>query len=123
MLSPVPGEVQTMVAPRDLDLSLRTLLYRYLFFGWMFRDVTRGNLLERAAAWRHNLTQAHWLFVYLRRWLLLGMACYMLGNLAEHGLGQSALSAVFYVPSALSVAVNAVIGAAIAGFKMLPGPS
>jgi hypothetical protein len=104
------------------DVTLRTLLYRYLFFGWLFRDVTRGNLFERAAAWRHNLAQAHWLVVYLRRWALLGAGCYVLGSLAEYGLGQSLLSAVFYVPSALSVAVNAVIGVAIAGFKVLPAP-
>lgn len=105
------------------ELSFRTLLYRYLFFSWLFRDVTRGNLLERAAAWRHNLAQARWLVVYLRRWAVLGLACYALGGVIEYGFGHALWSAVFYVPSALSVAVNAVIGAAIAGFKMLPGPS
>jgi hypothetical protein len=104
-------------------LAFRTLLYRYLFFGWLFRDVTRGNLFERAAAWRHNLAQAHWLFVYLRRWVVLGTLFYVLGNLVEYGLDQVVLSAFFYVPSALSVAVNAVIGAAIAGFKMMPAPT
>lgn len=103
--------------------TLRTLMYRYLFFGWLFRDVSRGNLFERAAAWRHNLAQAHWLAVYLRRWSMLGATCYGLGHLVEHALGQSLLSAVFYVPTALSVAVNAVIGVAIAGFKVLPGPA
>jgi hypothetical protein len=36
------------------DLAFRTLLYRYFFFSWLFRDVTQGNLLERTAAWRHN---------------------------------------------------------------------
>ena len=25
-------------------MAFRTLLYRYFFFGWLFRDVTRGNL-------------------------------------------------------------------------------
>ena len=50
-------------------MSFGTLLYRYFFFGWMFRDVTRGNLLERSAAWRHNQSQAHWLLTYMRRWL------------------------------------------------------
>jgi hypothetical protein len=105
------------------ELTLRTLVYRYLFFGWLFRDAHRGNLFERAAAWRHNLAQAHWLLVYLRRWLVLGVGFYVLGSAAEYAVGHGALSAVFYVPSALSVAVNAVIGVAIAGFKMLPGPT
>ena len=42
-------------------MSFGTLLYRYFFFGWLFKDVNRGNLLERAAAWRHNREQARWL--------------------------------------------------------------
>jgi len=104
------------------ELSLKVLLYRYLFFEWLFRDVTRGSHLERAAAWRHNLSQAHWLFVYLRRWIGLAVIFFVLGLLTERGLQEEMFSAVFYVGSAVSVAVNAVIGAAIAGFKMLPGP-
>lgn len=105
-----------------VELSLKVLLYRYLFFEWLFRDVSRGSHLERAAAWRHNLSQAHWLFTYLRRWIGLTIIFYALGQLTEHGLQGGAFSAVFYVGSAVSVAVNAVIGVAIAGFKMLPGP-
>lgn len=40
------------------DPAFRTLLYRYLFFAWLFKDASRGNLFERAAAWRHNQPQA-----------------------------------------------------------------
>ena len=46
-------------------MAFRTLLYRYFFFGWLFRDVTRGNLFERSAAWAHNKSQAHWLLTYM----------------------------------------------------------
>ncbi|MFD0666632.1 hypothetical protein ACT80S_02845 [Ramlibacter sp. MAHUQ-53] len=102
--------------------ALRTLLYRYFFFGWLFRDVTRGDLIERAAAWRHNREQARWLPTYMRRWLSCGLAFYLLGMLAEVLAGSQLLSAVFYVPGALSVPVNAVIGAAWVGFKALPAP-
>ena len=28
-------------------MVFRTPLYRYFFFGWLFHDVTRGNLFER----------------------------------------------------------------------------
>jgi len=104
------------------ELSFRTLLYRYFFFGWMFRDVTRGNLLERAAAWRHNQSQARWLLTYMRRWLWCGLVLYGLGGMVELLLNAPGLSAVFYVPSALSVPVNAVIGAVWVGLKALPGP-
>jgi hypothetical protein len=37
-------------------------------------------------------------------------------------LGAPALSALFYVPGALSLPVNAVIGAVWIGLKALPGP-
>jgi len=104
------------------ELSFRTLLYRYFFFGWLFRDVSRGNLLERAAAWRHNQSQAHWLLTYMRRWLWCGVLLYAIGCMVELIAGVPALSALFYVPSALSVPVNAVIGAVWIGLKALPGP-
>lgn len=43
------------------ELAFRTLLYRYFFFGWLFKDASRGNLFERSAAWRFNQAHAHWL--------------------------------------------------------------
>jgi len=102
--------------------SLRTLLYRYFFFGWLFRDVNRGSPFERSAAWRHNRAQAQWLPTYMRRWVILGVLWYGLGCLVEMGLGAPTLSALFYVPSALSVPVNAMIGVVWLGLKLLSGP-
>lgn len=104
-------------------MPLRTLLYRYFFFGWLFRDVQHGSRLERAAAWRHNRVQAQWLPTYLRRWLLGGALLYALGGFVELVIGATVLSACFYVPSALSMSVDAVIAAAWAGLKVLPTPS
>ena len=102
--------------------TFRTLLYRYFFFAWLFRDVAHGGLLERAAAWRHNRGQARWLPTYFRRWLVLGVLLYALGCFVELVLGHPAASALFYVPSALSVPANAVIAAAWVGLKVLPAP-
>ncbi|MEZ0308786.1 MAG: hypothetical protein ACAH21_12735 [Ramlibacter sp.] len=104
------------------DPGFRTLLYRYFFFGWLFKDASRGNMFERAAAWRHNRERSHWLLTYMRRWLACGVLLYGLGGVTELLLQSPGLSAFFYVPSALSVSVNAVIGAAWLGFKALPGP-
>lgn len=101
-------------------MSFGTLLYRYFFFGWMFKDVNRGNMFERSAAWRHNQAQARWLPTYMRRWFWCGLICYGLGGVVEWVLQAPGVSALFYVPSALSVPVNAVIGAAYLGFKVLP---
>ena len=102
--------------------SFRTLLYRYFFFGWLFQDVSRGSVFERAAAWRHNQAQAHWLLKYMRRWVYWGLSFYVLGCAVELMLNAPTLSALFYVPGALSVPVNAVIGAVWLGLKSLPGP-
>lgn len=98
------------------------LLYRYFFFDWLFRDVNRGTVFERAAAWRHNKSQAQWLPTYMRRWLWCGLGFYLLGSAVEQGLGAPGLSALFYVPGALSVPVNVVIGVLWLGLKALPGP-
>ena len=104
------------------SLAFRTLLYRYFFFGWLFRDVNRGNLLERSAAWRHNQAQARWLPTYMRRWLWSGAILFAIGSLVEVVLNAPVLSAFFYVPGAISVPVNAVIGVAWIGLKALPPP-
>jgi len=78
------------------------LLYRYWFYGWMFRDVNRGNVLERAAAARHNRERSSWLPTYLRRWTVLGVLSFVAGVAIE------------------AVAVNAVTLATWVGLKVMP---
>jgi len=102
--------------------SIRTLLYRYFCFGWLFRDVNRGSGLERAAAWRHNRAQSQWLPTYMRRWCWLGLLCYGIGATVELFFAQPFLSAVFYVPGAISVPANAVMVAAWIGFRAMRPP-
>jgi hypothetical protein len=102
--------------------KFRTLLYRYFFFGWLFKDVTRGNVFERSAAWRYNREQARWLPLYVRRWMWWGLFFYGLGGVVELLLDSPALSMVFYVPCALSVPVAAVTLAAWIGLKAMPSP-
>lgn len=104
-------------------MAFRTLLYRYFFFGWLFRDVTRGSLFERAAAWRHNREQAHWLPTYMRRWLMVGLMLCSAGAFVELVFSAPILSAFLYVPGALSVPMNAVIVVAWAGLKALSAPA
>lgn len=104
------------------ELPFKILLYRYFFFSWLFKDVCKGNLYERSGAWRHNREQAKWLPTYLKRWAVVGLIMYALGVLCEFGLDSPTMSAVFFVPVAISVSVNSVIGALIIGFKALSGP-
>jgi hypothetical protein len=102
------------------DITFSKLLYRYFFFGWLYKDVTRGNVFERAAAFRYNKEHAHWLLTYMVRWLWCGLIFYTLGGITEWVLDAPTVSMMFYIPGALSVPVNAVIGAAWIGLKVLP---
>lgn len=103
-------------------MAFRTLLYRYFFFDWLFRDVNRGSRFERAAAWRHNQAQARWLPTYMRRWLVTGAILYAAGAFVEMVVGAPVVSTLLYVPGALSVPINAVLVVVWTGLKSLPTP-
>jgi hypothetical protein len=103
-------------------LTLRQLLYRYWFFGWLFEDVNAKGLFERAAAWRHNQEQARWLPTYLKRWAVMTVLCFAIGMLMEHGLRAHTLSAVLYVHAIFGVTFNAVTSVMLLALKWMPGP-
>lgn len=89
-------------------LPFRTLLYRYFFFAWLFRDASVRDLLERAAALQHNRVAARWLPTYLRRWTVVGITCWLIGSGVELVLGAP-MSLLFFLPGVLSVPINSVI--------------
>lgn len=100
-----------------MQLPFRVLLYRYLFFTWLFQDMGRArNLFERAAAWRHNQAQSRWLPLYMLRYLVSGISLIGLGALVE--TLSPLLSAFFYVPAALTVPMLAVAGVAWTGLHL-----
>jgi hypothetical protein len=104
-----------------VDPSFRLLLYRYWFYGWLFRDASRGSLIERAAAWRHNQAARRWLPVYLRRWTTLGALAFGAGCLLEL-VSPWPLQTLFFVPAVVSASVNVVTFAAWIGLKVMPAP-
>ena len=99
------------------DLPFRTLLYRYFFFGWLFKEAGGDNMFERAVVERHNREQARWLPLYILRWLWLGLALYALGEIAELVLKAPVLSMLFYVVSAISLGFTITIGTAWLGIR------
>ena len=105
------------MGPAVNPLPFRTLLYRYFFFGWMFKDTGVGDVFERAAADRHNREQARWLVVYLIRWLWLGLGLYALGRVAELLFEAQGLSVLFYAISAMSMSFTITIASAWLGIK------
>ncbi|HEX4843742.1 MAG TPA: hypothetical protein VFV57_08715 [Limnobacter sp.] len=77
-----------------------SVLFRYFFFQWMFRDVNVREVYQRSAALRHNRAQRHHLKVYLWRWLVVMLLMYGLGAIFEH-LGIYAC-VFFYTVAALA---------------------
>jgi hypothetical protein len=53
--------------------SLSRLVFLHLWPFWLFRDASRGNLLMRAAAYRHNRSMRVYLPGYLLRWTFGGL--------------------------------------------------
>ncbi|PKO30090.1 MAG: hypothetical protein CVU34_20165 [Betaproteobacteria bacterium HGW-Betaproteobacteria-7] len=99
-----------------------SLLYRYFFFTWLYRDVGRGNLLERSAAWRYNQAHAHWLLTYLRRWLVVDGLAFAAGYLSSQAFQGHWVSIPFFVLVSLAMSVIAVIVVAWLGLRLMPGP-
>jgi uncharacterized membrane protein YedE/YeeE len=81
------------------------LLYRYFFFDWLFRDVSRGSPLERAAARRFNCEMRRHLPAYLRRWIFVLIAGYTLGAGLENGFGSVYAAACCIGASCVSASV------------------
>ncbi len=94
------------------DLPFSTLLYRYFFFGWLFKDVATGNMFERAAVARHNRQQTRWLPLYVMRWLWLGLLFYTVAGVLELLLDAPGMALLFYAASAVSVSFTVTIGVA-----------
>lgn len=96
--------------PGPAALPFSCLLYRYLFFGWLFADLSRArNRFELHAAWQHNRNMRRHLPTYLRRWAGLFAFSFGLGWLCERGLETTVLAACCYAGSCVTLPVMAVI--------------
>ncbi|GGY26947.1 hypothetical protein OU994_01655 [Pseudoduganella sp. SL102] len=108
------SEHQPSATPPDPDqkpeLSFGQLLYRFLFFDWLFRDVNAArDLYERHAARQHNQRMSRYLPVYLRRWSVLAAFDFCLGILFEKVVQATLLSAWFFTWSCVTVTGMVVI--------------
>lgn len=99
-----------------------TLVHRYFFFGWLFKDVGPGDLFERAAAVRYNREQARWLPTYMLRWLWWGLLFCAFGGVSELLLEAPLLASLFYLLSGISVPFTVAIAATWIGLRVMQGP-
>ena len=88
------------------------LLYRYWFWGWLFLDVNTGDLLRRAAAWRHNVQQRAHLPVYMLRWCVALLVTAAVALAIETLSGARLAAAVFYTGAVLCSVVPVIAGIA-----------
>ncbi|MGZ5199148.1 MAG: hypothetical protein ACXWC4_05195 [Telluria sp.] len=89
------------------------LLYRFLFFDWLFADVNAArNRVERHAARQHNQRMCRYLPIYLRRWSFLTAFDFVLGCVSERALQAQLLSAWFFTWSCVSLTGVVVIAVA-----------
>ena len=99
--------------PAQGELPFATLLYRFMFFDWLFRDIGAArNLYERHAALQHNRRMCKYLPTYLRRWSFLTAFDFGLGLLFERVLQATFWSAWFFTGSCLALSGMVVISVA-----------
>jgi len=103
---PLPQDESAAAA----ELPFGTLLYRFLFFDWLFTDMrATHDLFERHAARAHNRYMSRYLPVYLRRWSFLTAFDFGLGCLVEKVLQAGLLSAWFFTWSCVTLTGMVVI--------------
>ena len=94
------------------DEPLWSLLYRYWFWGWLFRDVNQGDVLRRAASWRHNVAVRGCLTVYMRRWLTLTAAAALAAQAIELVAATAVVPAIFYTSAIVAIVIFAIAAVA-----------
>ena len=95
------------------QLPFSTLLYRFLFFDWLFRDLSvMRDPIERHAALQHNRRMCQYFPTYLRRWSFLTAFDFGLGMLFERALQATFLSAWCFTWSCVTLTGMVVIAAA-----------
>jgi len=86
------------------EIPFTTLMYRFLFFDWLFADMTKAmTLFERHAAWQHNRKMRMYLPLYLRRWSVLTAFDFASGCALENLLGSKLLAAWCFTGSCVTV--------------------
>lgn len=104
-----PGHHPLAPAPAGND-TFCALLYRFLFFDWLFADLSKaGSLIEQHAAWRHNREMRKYLPTYLYRWGALGSGTFLTGYLCERVWQAQIAASCCFTGFSVTVAVMVVI--------------
>lgn len=108
----VPDGPEETAQPIVAEIQFATLLYRFLFFDWLFADMSRvGSLFDRQCAWQHNREMRRYLPIYLRRWSTFAASAFGLGCAFEHFLQAGVVAAWFFTWCCVSLTGMLVISA------------
>jgi len=99
---------QQLAIEPSRDGSFFGTLRRYLFYGWLFRDVRLGNGWERSSALRHNRENSRWLPTYMLRWTFIGGAVFGAAHVVEIVIGRPDLAGLLYAAAVMVVPFNMV---------------
>lgn len=69
---------------QEKESSFFYLLYLYIWPFWMFVDVNKPSLFERAAAWRHNKSKLIYMPGYMIKWTILSFFLMSMIYLFDH---------------------------------------
>ncbi len=78
---------------RDANVSLRDMLYRFIWPFWLLKDVRQESPADSVAAYRHNRAQLGHLWGYAFKWLLMSGAVLQLLRLLPVDGGPLATAA------------------------------
>lgn len=101
------------MAPRTTGLeaapSFQRLLYRYLWPFQHFRDVTRGDRLERQQNYRHNRAMRRYLPGFMAKWAFLTALWFSAGGAMEQ-LGVALLAADCFIVATWTLLMVVLLG-------------
>jgi hypothetical protein len=102
-------------------MTFGTLLYRYFFFGWLFRELPpNATPFEKGLVLHHNRRQAVWLPKYMQRWMWCALVAYAIAGFAEMAVGSCGPVQCAYAASAACVSIAIMIVTAWVGLVHRP---
>ena len=91
-------------------------LWNYFSPFTVLKDVSRGTVDEKAAAYRHNYEMRGCLLAYIRRWLWTGALCLLLTTFFD---SQSPHDSAFHLTDLLAAAPALFASVAVCGIVIL----
>jgi hypothetical protein len=102
------------------QLITETVLYRYFFYDWLFKDMRIArNVFEWRAFWLHNQAMRVYLRIYLLRWWLISAAAFALGVFFDRAVEAPVMAGIGFTGGSMASCVVVMI---VASWALLSRP-